>query len=640
MPLTKLQFKPGINKETTSYSNEGGWFDMDKVRFRFGYPEKIGGWIKDSLNSFLGSARALHPWVTLDLDQYLGVGTAFKYYINQGGAYNDVTPIRTITAAGDVTFSATNGSSSIQVTDASHGAVENDFVTFSGAASLGGNITAAILNQEYQIATIVDSNNYIVIARAVATVTEITIDGVYTPAFVLANASDTANGGTSVVGTYQINVGLNTTILGNGWGAGTWSRDAWGSAAQLTVTTDTLRVWSHDNFGEDLLMNVRDGGLYYWDASLSTPLGQRAVALSSLPNANTTPTVAKQVMVSDQNRHIIAFGCDSQDLPGVQDPLLIRFSDQESLITWNATATNTAGDLRLGSGSEIITAIETRQEILVFTDRSLYTMQFLGAPFTFGLNSVSENTTIRGPLAAAAVEDNVFWMGNREFYAYGGTVQRIACTVLDYVFNDFNEGQSEKVTAGVNSLFAEVWWFYPSANSDENDRYVVYNYQQQVWYYGNLDRSAWLDVGVRESPLASGPGNYLYRHENGFDNGETTPSSPITAHVESSQIDIGEGDNFAFISRIIPDLTFRNSSAEAPTATITLKARNFPGGTYLQETDTAITKTASVPVEQFTQDAHIRLRGRSFAFRIESDTAGVTWRLGSPRLDVRTDGRR
>jgi hypothetical protein len=640
VPLTKLQFKPGINKETTSYSNEGGWFDMDKVRFRFGYPEKIGGWVKDSFNSFLGSARALHPWVTLDLDQYLGVGTAFKYYINQGGAYYDVTPIRSTTAAGDVTFTAVDGSNEIQVTDSSHGAVENDFVTFTDAVSLGGNITAAILNQEYQVNTIVDSNNYIVLAREVASVTDITVDGVYTPTTINANSSDSGNGGSATVGTYQINVGLNTTVLGNGWGAGTWSRDAWGSAAQLTVVTDTLRVWSHDNFGEDLIMNVRDGGIYYWDASLSDPLTQPAVELSSLANANTTPTVAKQVMVSDQNRHIIAFGCDGQDTPGVQDPLLIRFSDQESLITWNATATNTAGDLRLGSGSEIITAVETRQEILVFTDRSLYTMQFLGAPFTFGLNSVSENITIRGPLAVTAVEDNVFWMGKREFYAYGGTVQRIACTVLDYVFNDFNEAQAEKVTAGVNSLFAEVWWFYPSANSDENDRYVVYNYQQQVWYYGNLDRSAWLDQGVREFPLATGPGNYLYRHENGFDNGETEPAAPITAHVESSQMDIGDGDDFAFISRIIPDLTFRNSTAETPAATITLKARNFPGGTYLQESDTSVTKTATVPVEQFTQDAHVRLRGRSFAFRIESDAPGVTWRLGSPRLDVRTDGRR
>ena len=640
MPLTKLQFKPGINKETTSYSNEGGWYDMDKVRFRFGYPEKIGGWIKDSDSSFLGSARAMHPWVSLNLDEYLGVGTAFKYYINQGGAFYDITPIRTTTAAGDITFTATDGSDEIQVTDSSHGAVENDFVTFSGAVSLGGNITADVLNQEYQIDTIVDPNNYIIRAREVASVTDITVDGEYTPTYVTANSSDSGSGGSATVGTYQINVGLNTTVLGNGWGAGTWSRDAWGSAAQLTVITDTLRIWSHDNFGEDLLINVRDGDIYYWDASASSPLTVRATELAQLANADSTPTIAKQVLVSDRDRHIIAFGCDSEDNPGVQDPLLIRFSDQESLTDWRATATNNAGAIRLGSGSEIITAIETRQQVLVFTDDSLYSMQFLGPPFTFGVDHISENTTIRGPLAAVAVEDNVFWMGKREFYAYAGTVQRIPCSVRDYVFSDFNEGQAEKVTAGVNTLFGEVWWFYPSANSDENDRYVVYNYTQQLWYYGNMERSAWLDQGIREDPIAAGPGNYIYRHENGFDNGETSTPSGINAYVESSQIDIGDGDNFAFIRRLIPDVTFRDSTAENPSATMTLKARNFPGGTYLQETDSTVTKSATVPVEQFTQDAHIRLRGRSFAFRIESEDAGVTWRLGSPRVDIRPDGRR
>jgi len=640
MPLTKLQFKPGINRETTSYSNEGGWFDMDKVRFRFGFPEKIGGWIKDSDNSFLGTARALHPWVSLNLDEYLGVGTAFKYYINQGGAFYDITPIRDTTAAGDITFSATDGSDEITVTDANHDAVVNDFVTFSGATSLGGNITADILNQEYQIYSITDSNNYVIRAREVATVADITVDGEYSPTFVTANASDTGNGGSSVVGTYQINVGLNTTVLGNGWGAGTWGRNSWGSAATIAVTTDTLRIWSHDNFGEDLLINVRDGNIYYWDASAVSPLTVRGVALSTLAGANKAPTIAKQVIVSDQNRHIIVFGCDSESNPGVQDPLLIRFSDQESLTDWESTATNTAGELRLGSGSEIVTAIETRQQVLVFTDDSLYSMQFLGPPFTFGLNHISENTTIRGPLAAIAVEDNVFWMGKREFYVYGGTVQRIPCSVRDYVFSDFNDNQAEKVTAGVNTLFGEVWWFYPSANSDENDRYVVYNYQQQLWYYGTLSRSAWLDQGIRESPVASGPNNYLYRHENGFDNGETDPASGITAYVESSQVDIGEGDRFAFIRRLIPDVTFRDSTASTPSLTMTLKTRNFPGGNYLQETDSAISKTATVPVEQFTQDAHIRLRGRSFAFRIESENTGVSWRLGSPRVDIRPDGRR
>lgn len=638
MPLTKLQFKPGVNRETTSYTNEGGWFDVDKVRFRFGLPEKIGGWVRRSANSFLGTCRALHPWVTLSLDQFIGVGTSLKYYIDQGGQFNDITPIRATTAAGDVTFSASTGDATLTVSDTSHGAVAGDFVTFSGASSLGGNITADVLNQEYQIDTVVDDNSYTVEARAVASLSEVTIDGEYSPTLVTASASDTGNGGSAVVGTYQVNVGLDTTVFGNGWGAGAWSRQGWGDAASVTVLTDTLRVWSHDNFGEDLLLNVRDGGIYYWDASVG--LGTRAVNLTNLSGATATPTVAKQVLVSDRDRHIIAFGCDTEANPGVQDPLAIRFSSQESLTDWSATATNTAGELRLGSGSEIITAVETRQQILVFTDASLYAMQFLGPPFTFGVNLLSEKTTIKGPLAATAVEDNVFWMGQNEFYSFAGTVQRLPCTVRDHVFNDFNNSQSEKVIAALNNQHSEVWWFYPSANSQNIDKYVVYNYIEKAWYYGTLARTAWIDNGIYDLPIAASEDGYLYEHESGFDDGSTSPASGIDAYIESSQIDIGDGENFAFIRRLIPDITFLNSSESAPSATMTLKTRNFPGGDYLQTSASTVEKTASVPVEQFTTQAHVRLRGRSFAFRIGSDGTGVGWRLGSPRIDVRPDGRR
>jgi hypothetical protein len=399
-----------------------------------------------------------------------------------------------------------------------------------------------------------------------------------------------------------------------------------------------LRIWSHDNFGEDLIINVRDGGIYYWDKTNGTDT--RAVELSSLAGANTTPTVAKKVLISDKDRHIIAFGCDPQDAIGTQDPLLIRFSDQESLTTWNAEATNTAGDLRLGSGSEIVNAIETRQQILVFTDVSLHAMQYLGPPFTFGINLVSENITIASPLAAVAVEDNVFWMGAEEFYAYGGTVQRLPCSVRDYVFTDINDGQLEKVTAASNTAFSEVWWFYPSASSTENDRYVVYNYEQQIWYYGSMARTCWLDRGVESFPIAASTDHALYYQEFGLNDGATTPASAISAYIESSQIDIGEGDNFAFIKRMIPDMTFRNSTNGSPSANMTIKVRNFPGGNYLNSTSSGVTKTASVPVEQFTDQVHLRLRGRSFAFKIESTDEGVTWRLGSPRLDIRPDGRR
>jgi len=643
MPLTKLQFKPGINRETTSYSNEGGWFDGDKIRFRAGFPEKIGGWIKQSGNSFLGSCRALFSWVALAGDSYLGLGTHLKYYINEGGDYNDITPIRLTTAAGDATFSATDGSSIITVTENSHGAVQNDFVTFFGADSLGGNITADVLNQEYQIVTRLSGNSYTIQARAANTsISSITEDGELNPTVVTANALDTGDGGSFSVATYQVNTGLDTVVPGTGWGAGTWSRGAWGSGSDLTVITDILRLWSHDNFGEDLIINVRDGGIYYWDKSTSSDPFARAVALTDLPG-NTdagTPTLAKQVMVSDSDRHIIAFGADPVDDIGTLDPLLIRFSDQESPTTWTPTATNTAGDLRISAGSEIVAAVETRQQILVITDSSVHAMQFLGPPFTFGISQISENTTIMGPKTAVAVDDFVFWMGAEEFYVYNGAVQRLPCSVRDYVFSDFNDIQAEKTTAAVNSSFGEIWWFYPSASSDNIDRYVVYNYEQQIWYYGTLNRTAWIDRGINQTPIAASTDGYLYLHESSNDDGSTLPPSAIEAHIESSQIDIADGDNFAFIRRLIPDVTFRDSTGDNPQVDFTIKARNFPGGNYLQSDDAVVTKSASVPVEQFTDQVHLRLRGRSFAVRLDSDDTGVAWRLGSPRLDVRQDGRR
>jgi hypothetical protein len=640
MPLQKLQFQPGINKETTSYSNEGGWFDCDKVRFRQGFPEKIGGWGKIGAKSFLGSCRALWPWRTLNLDDFLGVGTHLKYYIESGEGYYDVTPIRLTTSAGDVTFAATNGSSTITVSDPTHGAVVNDFVTFSGAVSLGGNITAAVLNQEYQIFEVVDSSTYKIVAREVASIDSITVDGQYSPTPVVADGSDTGNGGSSIVGTYQVNVGLDTSVTENGWGAGAWGRSTWGSAATVDLITDTLRIWTHDNFGEDLIINDMDGGIYYWDASAVNSLTNPAVAISSLVGADLAPTVAKKVIVSDVDRHVIAFGCDPLNNIGVQDPLLIRFSDQESVVDWRPSTTNTAGDLRLGSGSKIVTAVETRQQILVFTDVSLHALQYIGPPFTFGINMISENITIRSPISVAAVEDTVYWMGKNEFYVYNGGVQTLPCSVRDYVFSNFNATQAEKCFAAVNSSFSEIWWYYPSANSGNNDRYVVYNYLQDIWYYGNLTRTAWVDRGVNETPIAAGRDGYLYNHEVGFDDGSTNPASPIVAYIESSQFDIGDGDQFSFVRRLIPDLTFRNSTAETPTANFTVKARNFPGGAYLQDNSKAVEKTASVPVEQFTQDAHIRLRGRSIAIKVDSSTTGTGWRLGSPRIDVRSDGRR
>lgn len=640
MPLTKLQFRPGVNRETTSYTNEGGWFDCDKIRFRFGTPEKIGGWAKKSGRSYLGTARALHPFVALDGTQFLGVGTHLKYYIDEGGGFNDITPLRVSTAAGDVVFSATNGSSTITATDSNHGALAGDFVTFSGAVSLGGTITAAVLNQEYEIVTVTSVNAYTFVARTVSTIAANTVDGVLVDVPVVANSSDSGNGGGSIIGAYQVNIGLDTTVSGTGWGAGTWGRDTWGSSASLLVSGSTLRIWTHDNLGEDLLINVRDAGIFYWDKSARSAPFLPAQALSDLSTDVTTPTIAKQVLVSDVDRHTIVFGCDAQNDIGVQDPLLIRFSDQANPLVWQSLATNTAGDLRLGSGSEIIMAVETKQQIMVWTDSSLHAMQFIGPPFTFGITQVAENITIASPLSAAAVDDNIYWMGVEDFYIYSGQVQKLPCSVRSYVFDDFNSAQSEKVCAGVNSSFSEIWWFYPSASSAENDKYVVFNYQEQVWYYGELNRTAWLDRGITSNPVGASTDNYLYLQESGFDDGSTSPVSAVTSYIESSQMDIGDGDHFVFLKRLIPDITFSDSTATAPSANFTLEARNFPGENYTNSDTNPVIRSSTVPVEQFTNVVNLRLRGRSFALKVESVDTGVGWRLGSPRVDMQQDGRR
>lgn len=630
MPLTKLQFKPGINREVTSYSNEGGWFDGDKIRFRFGFAEKIGGWVRFIAYSFLGSARSIHSWVALDNSRYIGLGTTSKFYTSKNASLmTDITPIRVTTSAGDVTFAASNGSSTLTVTDTDHGCTDGSFVTFSGAVSLGGNITADVLNQEYQL-TVVDNNSYTILAReAGTTIASITENGVLNPTLVVANSSDTGNGGSSVVGEYQVNAGSDVATIGTAWGIGFWGRGAWGSDA---VTFDSgangLRLWSQDNFGEDLLFNDRDGGIYYWDTSV----GGRAVALQDLAGANKVPQVAKQVLVSDQSRHIIAFGTDPEADPGVQDPLILRFSSQESLTDWESTTTSSAGELRIGSGSEIICAVETRQQVLVFTDSSLHTLQYLGAPLYFGINVISENITIASPNAAAAVSDNVFWMGKNEFYAYGGSVERIPCTVRDYVFDDFNENQRPKVFAAANTAYSEVWWFYPSANSNVVDRYVVYNYVENTWYYGVMDRTCWLERGVYDRPVAAGTDGYLYLHETGEDDGSTNPPSAIPAYIESSPIEIGDGEQFLFVRRMLPDVSFLDSSAPVPSVDITTTSKNYTGSSALKAETFSITGD--------TEQIHMRLRGRQISCKVESEDKGVKWRLGSLRYDVRSDGRR
>lgn len=629
MPLQKLQFRPGINKDVTSYSNEGGWVDGDKIRFRLGFPEKIGGWLKYSVNTFQGVARALHNWIALDGSNFLGIGTHLKYYIEEGGGFNDITPLRETTAAGDVTFAATNGSTTITVSDTNHGAVLNDFVEFSGAATLGGNITAAILNAEHQVTAVISSSQYQIVVSATA------------------NGSDTGNGGSSVVGKYQINVGLNSQVGGTGWGSSTWGRGGWGSASALTTVTN-IRLWSHDNFGEDIIINPRDSNVYYWDKG--TGLSARAVELSTLSGAKSAPQIAKQILVSDQDRHVLAFGCDGLGANssaaqgnGVQDPLLVRFSSQENAVDWFPTSTNTAGDLILGSGSEFVQAVETKREILVWTDTSLHSMRFIGPPFTFGIQQLASNITIMGPNAAVATEDVVYWMGIDNFYTYSGQTKQLNCTVKDHVFNDFNFSQADKVYGGINSEFSEVIWLYPSetnslasGGSGENDKYVIYNYKDDIWYYGNLSRSAWLDRGIRTFPIAAESG-YLYNHEFEYDD----DGSAMASFIESAPMDIGDGDKFALATTVVPDLTFVGSTAlSSPQATFTLKARTEPGAAYGSTSSGSAVRTASSPVETFTELLNLRVRGRSFAIKVDSSALGTKWKLGSPRVDIRPDGRR
>ena len=940
MPLTKLQFKPGVNTDITSYSNEGGWVDGDKVRFRLGYPEKIGGWLKYSSNQFLGACRALHNWITLNGSNYLGVGTHFKYYIEEGGAFNDITPLRSTSSAvtnqitcranelfscsavsGDFivgetitggtsgatgvvnnfnipsdllvavgirsgTFVAgetiTGGSSGQTATISSfsysnivtinhnnHGAILNDFVTFSNAESLGGNMTGdvsppavSVLNKEHQVTNVISGSQYEIVVAVVANALDVlngTSDGVlsltattnagvafeqvtangvyfssspepvkrnplennnpiatvsvnsgtstgsatftgvtgsssgigsgaeftittngsggyvidsltnpgtgydadevitilgtslggatpandlvididtvvkktfsktynsggktitllleattvsslalsagsggslnryqykYTYSYAVKEITDAGSGWTvgdsfffsqsttgtiatgvagfvtpvggytsqlgfdvatlisNFIGKYQINVGLNSQIGGTGWGASTWGRGGWGSAAPGGITTTTqIRIWTHDNFGENLIINPRDGGVYYW--SKGSGLSTRAVEISTLSGATSAPQVAKQVLVSDADRHVIAFGCDAigssatdSQGNGIQDPLLIRFSSQENAVDWYPTDSNTAGDLIIGSGSSFVQAVETKREVLVWTDTSLHSLRFIGPPFTFGLQSLASNITIMGPNAAVGTEDVVFWMGIDNFYTHSGQTQQLECTVKDKIFNDFNLSQVDKVYAGINSEFSEVIWNYPSQSNSlanggtgENDRYVIYNYKDQIWYYGTINRSAWIDRGTRPYPIAAEAG-YLYNHEFEYDDDGVAMNS----FIESAVMDINDGDRFSLVTKVVPDLTFVGSTAlSSPQATFTLQARPNPGSAYTSSSSAVSVRTSSSPVEEFTEQLNLRVRGRSFSLKINSSALGTKWKLGSPRVDIRPDGRR
>lgn len=630
MPLASFKFKAGINKENTDYSEEGGWVDGNFIRFRKGVAEKIGGWMKAVEAAFLGIGRALHSWIALDGSKLLGLGTTFKYYIESGSVLNDITPIRATTSAGDVTFSATDGSSTLTVSDTAHGAENNDFVTFSGAVSLGGLITADVLNQEYQISFVINANSYNITAKDTSGAT------------VTANSSDTGDGGASVVGTYQINVGLDDYVQSTGWGINTFGAGAWGSTSSLSASNQ-LRLWTHDNFGEDLVINPRAGGIYYWDKT--NGLNTRAVELSGISGANQVPTLGLQVITSETDRHLIVLGADPLSggtRTGSIDPMLVAFSDQENALDFEGTATNTAGSVRLSSGSQIIGGIKSRQEVLIWTDTSLYSMQFIGPPLTFGLNLINEGTGLIAPKAMVNSPAGVFFMSKQGFYVYNGAVQKVPCSVKDYVFSDLNLTQSFKCFAALNQEFGEVWFFYPSLedDTDEISRYVIYNYEENVWSIGSLVRYAWLESGVENKPRATGGTSsyYLYEHEQGY-NDDTNPMTNV--YIESADLDIGDGENYSFIKRVLPDVKFLSTTnSNNPTINFVLKQRDFSNQSLTTSSTTEITSSST--------EGYLRSRGRQFILRFESDddnsveanNKDFKWRLGSTRLDVQASGRR
>jgi hypothetical protein len=746
MPLQKLQFRPGINRENTTYASEGGYFASNKIRFRSGQPEKIGGWEADTgttastlvppTGKLWGVARNMINWLNLAGYNLLGIGTNLKYYIQNGvgGFSYDVTALRTTTAAGEVTFSATNGSPTLTVTDIAHGAQAGDFVTYSGAVTLGGNITATILNAEFQIASYVSSNQYTITAS------------------VNADASDSGNGGGAVVGAYQITTGSDIYTQNIGWGAGAWGGAIVGTVTNqldgsinnsvTTITVDDatafstptgtllidsetitytgttgttftgctrgvngvgsgaavshadnaavvqstsfigwgqpatvgigvqLRLWSHSPFGEDLIFNPRGTSLFYWANAASASTFNRAQLLGpsativtksgSVTTDSNCPTVANFVMVSDASRFVIAYGCNDYGSV-IQDPLLVRWSDQESFATWTPAITNQAGSTRLSHGSQIVTAMQTRQEILVLTDTTIYSMQYLGPPFVWGFQIMGDNISIAGPNAVATANNITYWMGTDKFYMYAGRVQTLPCTLREYVYNDINLEQSYQFCSGTNEGYSEIWWHYCSSNSTVINRYIIYNYLENSWYYGDWNnyqgvsqgRTAWLDSSLRAFPMAitygvtGGSTNaQLLYHEDGADDGTENPSVPIAAEVTSSDFDIGDGHNFGFVWRLIPDLTFDGSFVNNPTAMFTVLPRANSGSAYGSSNNPNVISTQnyqntrSYAIQQFTQQVYVRIRGRQMAFKISSNTLGVQWQLGVPRIDIRPDGRR
>ncbi len=707
MPLQKLTFRPGVNREGTDYANEGGWYDCDKIRFRSGFPEKLGGWIRLSNNTYLGVARSMWNWIDLNEANYLGIGTNLKYYVEKGGSYYDITPIRkttnpmannpfataystlngginatatSLTVASGASFpnspgilkidseqifytskssntllglvrgyngttaashltGAAVGSSTILVTDVANGATKDDFVTFSGATGPVGGITAAELNQEYQIFNIVTINTY-------------TINAKDTSGNLVFSTSAASGGGAVAIAVYQITTGLDVYVVGLGWGAGAWSRGGWGSAAPAGGIGQQLLLWSNDNYGQNLVIAQRGGAIYYWQAALGT--SARAESLSYLSTFNGfsgqfVPTQTLEVSASSIQRFVVAFGANPYDSgnPNTDfDPMLVRWSDQENPYQWVPDITNQAGEFRLSHGSTIVTSINTRQEILIWTDSALYSMQYLGPPYVYKFEILMDNISIISPNSAITINNITYWMGDGKFYQYSGRVETLPCSLRQYIFNDINKDQAYQIFAGGNEGYNEVWWFYCSVGSNVVDKYVIYNYLDRVWYYGTMSRTAWLDSGIRQYPMAADYNSRVLYHEADVDDVSGLTPAPINAHIQSSDFDIGDGHNFGFIWRILPDINFNGSNVNQPYVTMTVKPRQNSGTPYGPSNNPAVRSadnysvSSSYNIQEFDGQVYTRLRGRQMAFRIESNTLGVAWQLGTPRIDIRNDGRR
>ena len=627
MPLQKLQFKPGVNRDQTNYTNEGGWYECDKIRFRSGMPQKLGGWLRYGLFTIVGACYEMFNWITSYGDDFLALGTNRKVYIEVGQNLYDITPLAATfsTPDSDNCIDVTAGSTTVNINIVANGAEVGAYVTLSGVVGPIGGIPATDFNKEHVITAIIDDDNFSIVVATTATST-------------VSNA-----GGTAIVAELQINPGYAYGTYGYGWGTGTWGRGGWGSGSTKPIFLPQ-RDWWFDNFDNDLVMNIRNGAIYYWTRgtlpSPNTALQDRAVLLSSILGAADVPDEAMQIMVSQGDRHLLAFGATPYG-GGDFDPLLIRWSTQDDPLIWTPEVTNSAGFIRVSRGSRIVRAIPTRQETIVFTDSSMYSLQFLGTTDVFGLQELSDNISVAGPRAVTSVNNVVYWMGTDKFYAYSGRVETLPCTLRNHVFNNLNFNQLDQIVCGTNEGWHEVWWYYPSANSNYNDSYVVYNYLEQVWHYGTMERSAWDDSPLRKYPQAIkttytnalDATGVVYNHEQGT-NDDTLP---MESYITSSDFDITDGEQFMLMYRVIPDVDFSGSTATAPEVTMTIKPHNFPGAAYQTSESARVIETA---VNQYTSQVYIRARARQMGFEIYSAGLDTQWQLGSPRLDARPDGKR